>query len=502
MENILLSFENILNFHTLLILLIGVTAGIIIGSIPGFTITMGVALTLPFSFGMAPVDGIALMMGVQVGGSSGGLITACLLGIPGTPSAMATTFDGYPMVKNGEPGRALALGLWSSFVGTVISGIILIFMAPLLAEWALEFGPWEMFALMLFGISAIASLSEGSLIKGLIAGTVGIMFALVGSDPLMGTQRFTFGFSELLAGFNFLPVLIGLFAFSQLLGDIKNPPKALNVGDQTNVAYPVFKVVRDMWRSKLNVIRSSLIGTLVGILPAAGGSIANILSYDIAKKFSKKPESFGKGTQDGVIAAESANNSSIGGALVPMLAFGIPGDAVTAMMLGALLIHGIQPGPLLMQNQPVLVYGIFISLFLAAFLMLIVQSFGIKVFLKINQIPQHYLVPVILLLCVLGSFAVNNRIFDVWVLLIFGLIGYWMKSNQFPLPPFILGIILGPMVEENLRQAVSIDSNLTLFLTRPISGILIILAVLSMVYGVYNNFKAGQKAKEQMQKVS
>src|SRR5699024_5082981 len=241
-----------------------------------------------------------------------------------------------------------------------------------------------------------------------------------------------------------------------------------------------------------NTIRSSLIGTLVGILPAAGGSIANILSYDVAKKISKTPEKFGKGTKDGLIAAESANNSSIGGALVPMLSFGIPGDAVTAMMLGALLIHGIQPGPLLMQNQPVLVYGIFISLFLAAFLMLIVQSFGIRGFLKINKIPHHYLIPAIFLLCVLGSFAVNNRVFDVWVLLLFGLIGYWMKTNEFPLPPFILGIILGPMVEENLLQAISIDSNLGLFFTRPISGILIVLAMASMIYGIYNNMKSRQ----------
>ncbi|HLS07705.1 tripartite tricarboxylate transporter permease [Lentibacillus sp.] len=490
-ENILLGFEAILNIQTIMILLIGVIAGIIAGSIPGFTITMGVALTLPFSFSMDPVNGIALMMGVQVGGSAGGLITACLLGIPGTPSAMATTFDGFPMVKNGEPGKALAIGLWSSFFGSIFSGIILMFMAPLLAEWALEFGPWEMFALMLFGVSAIASLSEGSLVKGLIAGFLGIMFSLVGSDPLMGIPRFTFGFSELLAGFNFLPVLIGLFAFSQLLEDIKKPPQAFKIDDTSNVTYPLVKVVKDMWRSAGNVIRSGLVGTLVGILPAAGGSIANILSYDIAKKFSRNPSKFGKGTKDGVIAAESANNSSVGGALVPMLAFGIPGDAVTAMMLGALLIHGIQPGPLLMENQPVLVNGVFISFFLAAFLMLLVQSLGIKVFLKINQVPFHYLVPVVLLLCVLGSFAVNNRIFDVWVLLLFGLIGYWMKVNKFPLPPFILGIILGPMIESNFRQAISLEP-LSTFLTRPLSAILIILAILSMVYGVYSNYKSNK----------
>ncbi|SIT71394.1 tripartite tricarboxylate transporter permease [Edaphobacillus lindanitolerans] len=498
MEDLLLSFETILNIKTMLILLTGVVVGIVVGSIPGFTITMGVALTLPFSFSMDPINGIALMMGVQVGGSSGGLITACLLGIPGTPSAMATTFDGYPMVKKGEAGRALAVGLWASFIGTIISGIVLIFMTPLLAEWALNFGPWEMFALMLFGISAIASLSEGSLVKGLIAGVIGIAFAMVGTDPLVGTSRFTYGFTELLAGFNFLPVLIGVFAFSQLMTDIKNPPDSMDIKVNSSVSYPILKTLKDMWTSKLNVIRSSLIGVFVGILPAAGGSIANILSYDIAKKFSKTPEKYGTGEKDGVIAAESANNSSIGGAFVPMLAFGIPGDAVTAMMLGALLIHGIQPGPLLMQNQPVLVYGIFISIFIAAIFMLLVQSFGIKAFLKINDIPQHVLIPLILMLCVLGSFAVNNRTFDVWVLLLFGLIGYWMKNNGFPLPPFILGIILGPMIEQNLRQAITINSDLSVFMTRPISAVLIVLAVLSMVYGIYNNIKS-KKEKGSLQ---
>src|SRR5699024_10727181 len=260
--------------------------------------------------------------------------TACLLGIPGTPSAMATTFDGYPMSKQGNSGKALAIGLWSSFIGTAIAGIILIFATPLLAEWALDFGPWEMFALMLFGVSAIAGLSQGSLIKGLLAGALGVMFSLVGMDPLMGVQRFTFGMSDLLGGFNFLPVLIGVFAFSQLMEDIKSPPDSFNLDTNKNVSYPISKVIKDIWKSKLNVIRSSLIGTLVGILPAAGGSIANILSYDVAKKFSRKSKNYGKGEPDGVIAAESANNSSIGGALVPMLAFGIPGDAVTAMMLG------------------------------------------------------------------------------------------------------------------------------------------------------------------------
>lgn len=484
----MLSFDAIFNFQTLALILVGVVAGIIVGAIPGFTITMGVALTLPFSFGMEPINGIGLMLGVMVGGSSGGLLPAILLGIPGTPSAMATTFDGYPMAKKGEPGRALSIGLLASVFGSLLAGVILVFLAPTLANLATEFGPWELFSLMFFGVCAIAGLGGDSLLKSLISGFLGIVFALVGIDLLTGTTRFTFGFVELQGGFSFLPVLIGLFAFSQLLGDVKNPPDNAKMAG-TSVAYPMLKAVRDMSKSIVNLVRSSLVGTFVGILPGAGGSIANVMSYDVAKKSSKRPAEYGTGIQDGIIASEAANNSSVGGALIPTMAFGIPGDATTAMMLGVLLVHGIQPGPLLMSTQPILSYGVFISFFIATVFMLIVQWRGIRIFLLVNRIPHHHLVPGILLLCVVGSFAINNRLFDVVVLLAFGLIGYWMVVNKFPLAPFILGIILSPMLETNLRQAITTDPNLWLFLTRPISAVLIGLSLISLIYGIYNSVK-------------
>lgn len=483
MDLILQSLESIANVQTLLILLAGVVAGIVIGSIPGFTITMGVALTLPFSFGMEPLNGIALMIGVMVGGSSGGLLPAILLGIPGTPSAMATTFDGYPMTRKGRAGKALSVGLVASTIGSLISGVILIFVAPVLAEFATDFGPWELFSLMFFGLTAIASVGGGSLVKGLIGGVLGVAFSMVGIDLLTGTQRFTFGLVSLQGGFNFLPVLIGLFAFSQLLSDVKNPLGGEEAGNK-NVAYPLFKGIATVIRKPIDVIRASLVGTFVGILPGAGGSIANVMSYDIAKKTSRDPEKFGTGVPEGVVASEAANNSSVGGALVPAMAFGIPGDATTAMVLGALLIHGIQPGPMFLTSEPVLAYGIFISFFIAAIFMLLVQSYGIRLFLLVNRIPQHHLVPGILVLCAVGSFAVSNRIFDVGVLLLFGIIGYWMKMNDFSLAAFILGIILGPMIETNLRQAVTISSDLSLFITRPISGVLIVLSVISLAYGI------------------
>lgn len=497
MENLLLSLEAILHWNTLLLMIIGVIAGIVFGSIPGFTITMAVALTLPFSFGLGALEGISLMMGVWLGGASGGLISACLLGIPGTPSAMATTFDGYPMVKKGQPGRALALGLWSSFIGSIIGGVILILAAPLLSSWAIKFGPWEFFSLMIFGLSAIASLGEGNLIKGLLSGAIGMFFGTFGLDPMLGVERFTFGTVELMAGFAFLPVLIGIFAFSQLLSEAsKGTQEKLNFNQNVSLSYPVGKTIKEVFSSWVNVLRSSIIGTVVGALPGAGSSIANLLSYDISKKVSKQPNSYGKGTKDGIIAAETANNSSEGGALIPTLALGIPGSAVTVMMMGALLVHGIQPGPYFFVSEPVLAYGIFLSFFISAIFMLVIQSAGIKYFLRINDIPLHYLIPVVLVLCGLGSFAINNRVFDIWVLLLFGVIGYLMKKVNFSLPAFVLGVILGPLTEENLRIAYSTDTNLLLFLTRPISGVLILLTVLSIVYAIVMDRKHAKRSSD------
>jgi putative tricarboxylic transport membrane protein len=494
MENLILSLQAILQWDTLLLMVIGVFAGIIFGCIPGFTITMAVALTLPFSFGLEPLQGISLMMGVWLGGASGGLISACLLGIPGTPSAMATTFDGYPMSRNGEPGKALAIGLWSSFFGALIGGAILVIAAPVISSWAIKFGPWEFFSLMVFGLSAIASLGNGNLVKGLLAGLLGMFFGTFGLDPVLATERFTFGWVELLGGFSFLPVLIGIFAFSQLLSELKSGTREkVEFNKNVSLSYPFKKAMKDMWSSKLNVVRSSVVGTFIGALPGAGSSIANLLSYDVAKKVSKNPDAFGKGSIDGIIAAETANNASEGGALVPTLALGIPGSAVTAMMMGALLIHGIQPGPFFLISEPVLANGIFLSFFISAIFMLIIQSMGIKFFLRINDVPMYFLLPIVIILCALGSFAINNRVFDIWVLLLFGLIGYLMKNLNFSLAAFVLGVILGPLTEENLRRAVSTNADLTLFFTRPISGVLLALTVLSIIYAVVSEIRQSKR---------
>ncbi|WP_018923010.1 tripartite tricarboxylate transporter permease [Salsuginibacillus kocurii] len=500
MENVLLSLQEVLQWQTLLLMFIGVCVGIVLGCIPGFTMTMAVALTLPFSFTLDPLQGISLMMGVWIGGASGGLISACLLGIPGTPSAMATTFDAYPMARNGQPGRALAIGLWSSFFGALIGGVILVVASPFLAAWAVNFGPWEFFSLMVFGLTAIASLGQGYLIKGLIAGLFGMFIGTFGLDPVTNTERFTFGFVEMYNGFDFLPILIGVFAFSQLLSELKQGARqSVDFGEQKSVSYPIGKTIKEMFSSSINVVRSSIIGTIVGILPGAGSSIANILSYDVAKKVSKNSREFGTGKKDGIIAGESANNSSEGGALIPTLALGIPGSAVTAMMLGALLIHGIQPGPYFIISEPVLAYGIFLSFFISAIFMLLIQSFGIRLFLRVNDIPLHILLPVVIVLCALGSFAINNRMFDVGVLLLFGVLGYLMKHFGFSLPAFVLGVILGPLTEQNLLRALNTSPDISLFFTRPISGVLLTLAILSLIYAIVSEVKYSKQMAQAKQ---
>ncbi|MFQ5882400.1 MAG: tripartite tricarboxylate transporter permease [Candidatus Methylomirabilales bacterium] len=488
-----LGFSEVFRAKVLLGLFMGSLAGIVAGCIPGFTIVMAVILTLPFTFGMTPVQGLATMIGVFVGGLSGGLISACLIGIPGTPSAIATTFDGHPMAKKGEAGRALALGVWASFWGGLLSALVLMAVAPPLSYIALAFGPWEYFSLVLFAMTIIASLSGESLLKGLISAVLGLLAAAVGSDPISNVPRFTFGLYEMEGGLDFLPILIGLFAFSNLMGELEAKRAAATaLIDVKTVRVPHLTTnLEILFRQPRNLIRSSLLGMFVGALPGAGSSISNIVSYDRAKKASKYPEQFGSGIPDGVIASEAGNSSTAGGALIPMIALGIPGDAVTAVMLGALIIHGIQPGPLLITNHPNLVYGMFVAFFFAHFATASIQSaVGLRFFLRLTYTPKYILVPVILILCAVGAFALNNRTFDIWVLFAFGILGYSMSKLEFPLAPLILGVILGPILETNLRRALMTDPDVLLFFTRPYSLVLLILALASLLYPFWRSYRA------------
>jgi putative tricarboxylic transport membrane protein len=495
LDLILQSATSILEPKIFLAMSTGILAGLIGGAIPGITITMTVILVLPFTFGMDPLQGIATMIGVYVGGESGGLVSASLIGIPGTPSAIATTFDGHPMAKKGEPGRAVWTGIWASLIGGLLAGIPLVIGATQLARVALNFGPWEYFSLFVLTLSIVGALTEGSIIKGLLSGAVGLLITTIGTDPIMSIPRFTFGLDLLQTGFPFLPILIGLFAFSQLMQDLETRGarvEAQNTGN-FDLAVSHLKVLKDIVSQPFNLIWSTLLGLWIGVLPAVGGSAANILAYDQAKKFSKHPEKFGTGISDGIIASESANNANIGGSLITMMAFGIPGDAVTAVMLGALIIHGIQPGPLFVTSNIKVAYGMLAAYFIAHLVTVAIEAGCLRFFIRVVTVPLNTLVPIVLVFCVVGSYALNNIMENVYTFLIFGILGYFMVKTGFPLAPMVLGVILGDQIEVNLIRSIMTDSNPWLFVTRPISGILLVLAVLSFVVAIYQERRSRKK---------
>jgi len=487
-DTILAASAELANVKTLAFMMLGTFAGLMAGAIPGFTIAMAVVLVLPFTFSMTPVEGLATMMAVYVGGLSGGLMSGILTGIPGTPSSVATTFDGYPLARQGKAGLALGVGVWSSFFGGTIGAVVLMLVAPQLSQVGLEFHPWDFFSLVMFALTVTASLASENIIKGLIAALIGLLIATIGVDDIMGYPRFNFGTEPLKQGFSFLPVLVGLFAFSRLLGDIRDPANAhknLGGGDTSAVRIEHRKAAAAVLKRWFNMLRSSLLGVFVGVLPAAGSTISNILAYDQAKKASKNPEEFGTGCLDGIVAPEAANNATAGGALIVMMALGIPGDIVTAVMLGALLIHDVIPSPSFISDEPVLAYAIFISFFVANFMMLGLQSITLRGFVKITKVKMYMLTAVILFYCSIGVFALNNVEFDMWTLFWFGVLGFVMRSLGFPIVPIILGAVLGSIAETSLAQSLAISDDLSPFFTRPWSLFFILLGLMSIIFPVY-----------------
>src|SRR6266545_2889765 len=482
---------NVAQMKYLVPLIVGTLAGVIGGALPGVTITMTIIVVLPFTFGLDSLQGLAAMTGVYVGGSAGGLITAVLLGIPGTPSAIATTFDGHPMGRKGEPGRAIWLGVWASFFGGLLGGVFLIAATGPLARFALQFGPWEYFSLFILALSMVAGLVGTSLLKGLLAGALGLVVTVLGNDPILGTPRLTLGMPALEGGVPFLPVLIGVFAFAQIMADVEKMGGAAKAGHavrtMTSLAVSHIKVIVEIVSRPFLLLWSSFIGVLIGVLPAVGGSAASMMAYDQAKKFSHRPEQFGSGVPEGIIASESSNNANVGGSLVTIMAFGIPGDAVTAVMLGALTIPAIQSGPLFVSQQPGLAYGIYAAYILAHPLMVLIIAAGTLFMFEITRVRLAVLAPVVLVLCVVGAYALNNTMQSVYVLLIFGVFGYALVKAGFPLAPLILGLILGDQIEINLIRAIMTDDNPLLFFTRPISGGLLLCAALSVGLAVWQH---------------
>lgn len=495
MSDITAGILSICNLPIMALILLGTFMGIIVGAIPGLSVTMGVALFLPLTFGMDPIAGLSLLCGLYIGGTSGGLISAILLKMPGTAASVATTFDGHPMAARGEAGKALGIGIVASFFGGLISYIVLMLLAPFIAKFALQFGPYEYFSIGLFSLTMIVSLSSGSLVKGVLSGMIGLILAFVGIAPITSFTRFTFGISELNAGFSMIPMLIGLFAVAEVLSALEDKYKPEEGRAQDCKIKGFGFTLKDIKGQGSNFLVSTLIGTAIGILPGLGASICNILAYSVAKNRSKHPEKFGTGIVDGIIASESSNNASTGGALVPLLTLGLPGDNTTALILAGFMIHGITPGPLLFRTEGKLVYGIFAALIISNIMMLIVEYLGMRVFIRILSVPKNLLLPIVMIFCTVGAYANNNRVFDVVVMMLFGLLGYGMKKMKLPQAPIILAFILCPTVETNLRRGLMKSQGSFLpFLTSPISCIFLIIAVSTLIWTVRKEYLNSKKA--------
>ena len=479
------------NPSVLLLMLFGVVSGITIGALPGLTSTMAMAVLLPVTFGMPADQSFALLLSVYCGAIYGGSITAVLINTPGTPSAAATTFDGYPLAMKGKAGKALATSTIASSLGGIISVILLSTISPILAKFTLRFAAPEFFALAVFGLSIIASISNKNLIKGLIAGFFGLIIASIGLDPISAIPRFTFGRTELLSGVAFIPLMVGLFALPQCFVEMETifQKKEKLEGVQSELL--TFKELLSILPT---VLKSSLMGAFIGAIPGAGGDIAAFAAYNEAKRVGKKHERYGEGEIKGIAAPEAANNASTGGAMIPLLSLAVPGDSNTAVLLGGLIIMGLQPGPLLFTQQSELVNSIFAIMLLANIAMGIVGLLGIKFFIKALNVPKQIIVPVVLTLSVVGSYSMNNSMFDVFVTLAFGIIGYLMLKVDVIVSPIVLAIILGPMAETNFRRSlIMFSGDMSFLYTRPITIVFLSLAIFTIVSSLFkqNLFKRG-----------
>ncbi len=456
MEPVIEGLGLILQPYNVMLIFIGVLIGVVVGALPGLSSPMAVALLLPFTITLDPVPAIGMMAALYCAGTFGGSITAILINAPGAPPAVATALDGYPMAKRGEAGRALGIATFSSVTGGVFSLIVFIFAAPFLASVALQFRPPEYFALAVFALSMLASISGKSSLRNLISGAFGVLLGTVGIHLTTGVERFTFGSYELTDGISFIPVLIGLFA----LGELLNQSQTLQVHYE-RVRARVMKLPSrdDLRRIFWTVVRSSGLGTFIGILPAEGATIAAIMGYNEAKRWSKNKDQFGTGCPEGIAGPEAANNAATGGAMVPTLALGIPGSATTALILAALIMHGFRPGPHLVRETPEFIYAIFGAMLIANFMFLGIGLVGVKLFSQITLIPRTILWPSVFVFAMIGAYAGAASIFDVWVMIVSGLVGFIMLRHSFGLAPLVMGLILGQLVEETFSQSMIMYDN-------------------------------------------
>ena len=479
MQEALAAMGSIVFDVNLLFLIFATTIlGVIIGVLPGLGSTTGAALLLPFTLTMEPVHAITVLTTIYVSATFAGSITAILINTPGTSAAAATTFDGYPLAQRGEAGRALGIAVVASTIGGIFSIIILCIAAPLLARVAYEFRPPEYFALTVFGLSMLASISAGGAVKNIIGGVFGVWLATIGAERVTGIERYTFGHYELYEGLAFVPVMIGLFAMSELLMQSKRLKEFAEAIGLKAVKLPTKEDYKKIWRT---VLRSCGIGTFIGILPAEGATVASMIGYSEARRWSKNKEEFGKGSVEGIAGAEAANNAATGGAMVPTMVLGIPGSGTTAIILVGLMVHGLRPGPYLFTEQVDTVYQIFGAMLVANFMFLLMGLYAAKFFARISLIPTTLLWPIVFALCVIGAYSLNSSLLDIWIVMVFGVIGFFARRHGFAVAPIAVGLILGEMVETNLQNSLKMfDGEWWLIFTQPLAVVFLLLAFLGL----------------------
>ena len=493
---ILQGLTEVLQPMTIILIAIGTVVGIVFGSIPGLTATMAIVMFLPVTYSMTASEGISMLMALYIGGISGGLISAILLNIPGTPSSVATCFDGKPLADKGEAGKALGTGVVFSFIGTIIGIGLLMVLAPALCDFALKFQAYEYCALTVFSLSMVIALTGHDMPKGLISAVLGALLATVGLAPIDSKPRFTFGLYQLNNGFALVVLLIGLFAIAEVMSYAETVRQNQDFTIRSNVKIKgVGFTFKEFVGQIRNAIVSALIGVGIGILPGIGGGVSCMISYTVSKNTSKHRELYGTGIMDGVVASEAANNGTIGGAMIPLLSLGIPGDAATAMLLGGLQVHNVAPGPLIYEKSGNVVYAIFFAMVLSAIFMMLFMLLGMRFFVSVLKVPKNYLLPVVVVLCAIGAIGNANMLFDTYCMVGFGLMSYLLIKSKVPTVPMILGFSLGPTFEQNLRRVSQLTSS-DPFWNHPIFCVLIIATVFVVIFSVRSNLKDAKRAEQ------
>ncbi len=487
------------NFTNMLWLTIGAVIGAILGALPGMSADTGIAIFLPLTFNLEPVTGLITLGAIYVTGSYGGNITAVLINTPGTSDSLFMTLDGYPMTLRGQGLRAIGITTYSAFFGGMVGSLALLFIAPPLAQIAIRFGPWELFLTTMMGIVIIVGLSKGGMLKGLISACLGLLCALIGLDGITGMPRFNFGIHAIYDSLPLLPVVLGMFAVSQVLALAAERTETIAI-DKSAIRGSPFLSLKDHASMLINNIRASIIGTIVGIIPGAGTTVAAGISYNIAKKSDKHPETFGKGNEQGLACVSAANNAVVGGSLVPLLTLGIPGNGTSALFLGGLLIHGLYPGTQLFTKNPETVYGLFFGLILAQFFIILIGLFGAPFYAKVTNVPLSILIPIVGSLCVLGAYTFRYLIFDMLIIIFFGVVGYYMGRTDFPMAPFVLAFVLGKNAEIHLRRAIMLASgNLVSKIFTPLSLALLTIDLMFLISPFWDDiirFFANKRVKK------